>query len=943
MLLSKVIKNLDKKYKNIKFNNISFNSKNCKINDIFFAIKGNKFDGNKYIKDAINKGAKIIISNLKFTGFNKEKILFINSKNPRKLLSEVASKIYKQKPKNIIGVTGTNGKTSVANFYYQILKLNNKKVAAIGTLGVLSDKINFRTNNTTIDPINIHRILKKFKESSIENIIIEASSHGLKQYRLNGINFKTAIFTNLSQDHIDYHKTLKDYLNSKLILFSKLLTKNGNIIFDDKIKEAKFLNKITKHRKLIKYSYGKKNSFIKILDIQKINDEKKITFKLKNKIYVLKTSLIGEIQIKNLIFAIIAAHLSRLKIKDILKTIHKIKTIPGRIQKIGKLKNKSKVFLDYAHTPDALKTVIFDIKKEYPLADISLVFGCGGERDKKKRPIMGSIASKFCHKIYLTDDNPRNENPKEIRNNIRKGIGNNKFFEIASRKEAIFKAVNDLKSGDVLIVTGKGHETYQEYKKKKFFSDKIEILKAIRNKNFILSNSIKTNTLKEQIPTANLNKKININSATMNSKKISKNSIFIGVQGKRFDGNKFSNDAINNGALIALSNKRSKNSKIVYAKNPLGKLQTISSNIRKTLDITNIAITGSAGKTSLKELVGFCLTKISKTFFSKKSLNNKFGVPISLFNVPQNSKFCILEVGMDKKGEIDFLSKMIKPNVGVITNISYAHIKNFKNLNQIAYAKGEIIKNIIPKGILVINKDDKYFNYFRNEARKKDLKIISFSIKDKNADVTFIKEKKFNNRFIVTLKINKDYKKFIISKELVNFKHNIVGAVGIIANFFEIEKMRKDLFLDFKIPQGRGSEFHYKNKKKIIKILDESYNSNPLSLKFSLAKYDDAYKDKKNKHILIGDMLELGRFSKKLHIQIAKYINKSKVSKVHVYGKYIKHTYNKLKPQIKGKYLRNSMEILNLIKNELPNKAILMVKGSNSTGLNKIIQSFKNK
>ena len=132
------------------------------------------------------------------------------------------------------------------------------------------------------------------------------------------------------------------------------------------------------------------------------------------------------------------------------------------------------------------------------------------------------------------------------------------------------------------------------------------------------------------------------------------------------------------------------------------------------------------------------------------------------------------------------------------------------------------------------------------------------------------------------------------------------------------------------------------NKKKIIKILDESYNSNPLSLKFSLAKYDDAYKDKKNKHILIGDMLELGRFSKKLHIEIAKYINKSKVSKVHVYGKYIKHTYNKLKPQIKGKYLRNSMEILNLIKNELPNKAILMVKGSNSTGLNKIIQSFKN-
>ena len=244
MLLGKVFKNINQKYKSIKFKNIRFNSKDCKYNDIFFAINGINSNGKNYINDAIRNGAKIIVSNLKFEGFNNNKILFICNKNPRKLLSEVASRFYKLKHRNIIAVTGTNGKTSIANFYYQILTLNNKKSAAIGTLGVLSKKFNLKTNNTSIDPVNIHKILKKLKELKIDNVILEASSHGLKQHRLDNINFNTALFTNLSRDHLDYHKTFKDYLNSKLILFNKLLKKKGNIIFDDKITQAKQLNNI---------------------------------------------------------------------------------------------------------------------------------------------------------------------------------------------------------------------------------------------------------------------------------------------------------------------------------------------------------------------------------------------------------------------------------------------------------------------------------------------------------------------------------------------------------------------------------------------------------------------------------------------------------------------------------------------------------------------------
>ncbi len=940
MLLGKILKNIDKKYKSIQFKNIKFNSNDCKTNDIFFAINGTNLNGNLYINDAIKNGAKIIVSNLKFEGFNSYKILFIRSKDPRKLLSEAASNFYHKKPKNIIAVTGTNGKTSIANFYYQLLTLNKKKVATIGTLGVLSKKFSQKTNNTSIDPLNIHKILQKIYKLKIENVILEASSHGIKQHRLNNINFNTAIFTNLSRDHLDYHKTFKDYLNSKLILFNKLLKKNGNIIFEEKIPQSEKLKKISKKRKLTRFSFGTKKSFINILDIKKINSQKKIKFCLNNKIYSFSTSLIGNIQIKNLIFAIIAAYLSKIKIKKILSSIKKIKSVNGRLEKIGEIKNKSKVILDYAHTPDALKNAIISIKEDYPLSKLSIVFGCGGNRDKDKRPMMGAIASKYCDKLYLTDDNPRFENPKLIRNQIKKGIKKNKFIEISSRAKAIFTAIDDLQSGDILIVAGKGHENYQEYKKKKFFSDKLKILEAIKKKNNGLSRSIKTNILNELIKNKNISKKKYIRSASINSKKIYKNSIFIGIKGKQFDGNLFAKEAIKNKATLAISNKKYNNPMIAFNKNPLDFFNILCSVFRKSLDANNIAITGSSGKTSVKELIGYSLGKLEKTYSSKKSLNNKYGVPLSLFNTPQSTKYVVLEVGMNKIGEIDYLSKLIKPNLGLITNISYAHIENFKDLSHIAKAKSEIIENIIPGGTMVINKDDNFYNYFLQKAKIRGLKVISFSKKDKKANIVFLKQKKINNNYLLKFKINNQIKIFSISKDLIFYKENILASISILTNYFEIEKINKNLFKNFTIPKSRGSIIKYNLGSKKIIIIDESYNSNPLSFKFALEKFDTSFKKNHKKYLLVGNMLELGKHSKKLHEQIAKYINKTTINKTYFYGNLTKHTFNKLKPQIRGRILKNPMEIKNLINKELPNKSFLMVKGSNSTGLNKIIQNL---
>ena len=247
MQLKDYIPNINKKFGNIFFSGIAFESQKVKKNNIFFAIKGTNRDGNNFIPSAIKKGSKIIVTEKKIQKPQK-KILYLYSKNIRKLLSEVSFKIYKKRPKNLIAVTGTNGKSSVVNFFYQILKLNKKKVASIGTLGVKSSSINFNLSNTTIDPLQLGQILEKLYNYKINNVIMEASSHGLQQHRLDGLKFDIGIFTNLSQDHLDYHKNLNNYLKAKLYLFEKLIKKKGNIITDEKIPQFNKIKKISKKK-----------------------------------------------------------------------------------------------------------------------------------------------------------------------------------------------------------------------------------------------------------------------------------------------------------------------------------------------------------------------------------------------------------------------------------------------------------------------------------------------------------------------------------------------------------------------------------------------------------------------------------------------------------------------------------------------------------------------
>ncbi len=912
MLLKKIIKDLSEEKKKIDIKGLSVNSKKIKKGFIFFAIKGKKFNGEKFIDEAIKNGAVVVVCS-KNCAYKNNKIQVIKTSNVRHFLSKSCSKFYRLKPKNIIAVTGTNGKTSIAELFYQILSINKKSVASIGTLGIKYKGKIIDTNLTSPDTVTLHRELEKIKKNKIDNVIIEASSHGLHQNRLDHLNFKAGIFTNLSQDHLDYHKTMKNYFNAKLILFKKILKPRRKIICNKNIKEFSVLKKISKKQNL------------NLIDVNI----------LKDKLNKFKVKKFSEFQLENLSMAIAAAKLSNLKEKKIFKSIDKIGPVNGREELVKIFPNNIKIFVDFAHTPDALLKVIKSLKGLYG-ENISLVFGCGGDRDTKKRPLMAKIASLNCKKIYVTDDNPRNENPAKIRGEIVNNIKNKNCFNIGDRSKAISYAIQNADPNEIILIAGKGHETKQIYKNK---------IVNISDKNIVIRNKQKIKKISDRdlnflqnfkiLQKIKKNPKIkNFHGIAIDSREVKKNNLFLTIKGKNNDGNNFIKAALKKGAKYIISSKKVNKfkEKLIKVDSEINFLNTYASLKRKESKAKIFAITGSAGKTSLKNLTKDILQNFGETFCSPKSYNNHFGVPLSLSHLNIRHKYGVFEVGMSKSGEINKLSKLIKPHVGIITNIGEAHIENFKNLKGIADAKGEIINNIIKGGTIILNRDDKFFNYLKRKARIKKLKIVSFGI-NKNSDVFPISIK--TNKKNTNLKIKVINQVFNFTIKNINI-HNVLSSLALLKVLkLQIKKVSK-YFKNYEPTEGRGKVHYVKRYNKTFRLIDESYNANPVSVKNAIKNFKAIKKQNFKKYLLLGDMLELGKKSETLHKHLSKVINNSDIDKVFIKGNKTLITYKNIDKEKRGNIFQHEEDVDFTLNNIIANKDYLMIKGSNATGLNNL-------
>ncbi len=942
MLLGNLLKSVDKNYRKIPVKGIAFDSRKVNKGDIFFAIKGNQTTGIKFVNDAISKGASVIVSSKKIK-YSNYQIPIVLVKNVRRSLSESCANFYKKKPTNIIAVTGTNGKSSVVNFFYQILNFNKVPVASIGTLGIFSKNYNKKTNLTSMDPLSLHKNLQILAKNKAKNVILEASSHGLEQKRLDNLNINAGIFTNLSHDHLDYHKNMQSYFNSKMYLFKNLLKKDSKIITDEDNKEFKIIKKIASKRRIKKITIGTKAGNIKILSNKYKQNKQIVKISINSKISNLEIPLIGYFQVKNLFMAVLAASTCGLNQNRILNQVHKIKPVSGRLECVASLKNNSNIVVDFAHTPDALEQSLIALKKQFK-KEIIIVFGCGGERDKKKRFTMGKIASKYCRKIFVTDDNPRNEDPQKIRNSIIKGC-KKIAVDIGSRKKAIKTAIQELSSNEILLVAGKGHEEIQDYGNKiKNFLDKKIIKEIINKRKFSFKKSHYQNFLLKKIFDKNIIKSVNYDGVSINTRTIKKDNLFFAIEGKNTDGHKFAKEAIKKGAIKSVVSKKIKKlskNKIIKVKNTFSSLKNLAKVTRDNSSAQIIGITGSVGKTTLKNLISFALKNYGKVYCSPHSYNNRFGVPLSLSNLKSNIDYGVFEIGMDKKGEIENLSKIVKPEVAVITNIAGAHFKNFNTLKDIAKAKAEIINNITKGGNIILNRDDKFFGYFSNKAKKNEISITSFGLK-KKSDIYLMGIKKIKNYFRLKINVKNKFFYFDTKHSTNNFIKNILACVStmFVLNL-NLNKMKKK-FIGFKIPEGRGDIKIIKKFNKRFKFIDESYNANLLSMTSAINNMN-YYNNNKNhrKLVLLGDMLELGKKSKKFHRTLSVIINRSNIDKVFVCGKYIKETFNYLSANKKGKVFKNIKEAHNHFGKILHNNDLLMVKGSNATGLNQFSKNIK--
>ena len=456
-----------------KFDNLSLNSKQISKNTVFIAYPGNKHDGREFIQEAIENGAAGIIFESK--NFKKNlnlSIPNISISDLKNKLAAISSQFYEYPSKkiSIIGITGTNGKTTSAYWLSQCLNHLKIKTAFIGTLGYGDLKKLKKSQNTTPSAIDLQRSIKEIYKKKYKYVAMEVSSHGIKEQRINNIEFKQRLFTNLSRDHLDYHKTMSEYAEVKKKFM--LSEKNGNIIvnIDDKVGQSIFNNSVLPDNKKVSFSIYKKSKIQATNIIQKHNN---LNFDLNyyGKSFPVRLKLIGIFNIYNVLGVIGCLSTMGFEVNQIINSLKKIKQVPGRTEFIKKSKDLPSVMIDYAHTADALENILKSIKNN-SFKKIILVFGCGGDRDKGKRKEMAKIAEEYADHSLITSDNSRNENPKDIIEDISKHF-DQEPIKIIDRKEAICEAIKMADKEDLVVIAGKGHEEYQEIGNKKiYFSDK---------------------------------------------------------------------------------------------------------------------------------------------------------------------------------------------------------------------------------------------------------------------------------------------------------------------------------------------------------------------------------------------------------------------------------------------------------------------------------------
>lgn len=901
---------------------ITANSQTVSDGALFVAVKGAKSDGHDYIEAAIANGAAAIVAETLLESVQAaapEHVVFIVVDNSRATLAYLASAFYGHPASELtmIGITGTNGKTTVSYLIEESLRGFGVRTGVIGTVEYRYTDSQGRLQSraaplTTPDPVTLHAMLREMVDAGVTHVIMEASSHALEQERLGPIRFSLGIFTNLSQDHLDYHLTMEDYFAAKSLLFSNHMKPDGTVVVVDQDDPAvqdehgsgeppppQRVVDLCRSLSLKTVVCGDSvdNDF-RILDSGgSINGVKFTLADTDGHTYNISSPLIGWFNTKNLYTAFAALVVLGFDADRTAELLGNAAGAPGRIEAVdlaGKPGGQPTVVVDYAHTPDALEKVLTALNKIEHKTLYCLV-GCGGNRDKAKRSLMGQIAARLADVVIVTDDNPREEDPAEIRKAVIKGVAlggatirsaawlrnrhpwEHGFVEIGNRRAAIDAAVTCAEPGDIVLIAGKGHEHYQEIdNRKRFFNDTLFARQA--------SLSWDLQTVAAAVGGAIIggDPRTALGNVSTDSRTIGDNDIFVALTGENFDGHDFLDKAVENGAgcLIVSDPERVKRAICCVVVNDtlaaLGALARYRLELVRKLNEADqfpvvVGLTGSCGKTTVKEMVASIFEcrwpnrddrpadRVLKTL---GNFNNLIGLPLSLLPVSLHHRGLVLEMGMNCPGEIAQLTKIGDPDICCITNVQKAHLEGLGSIEGVAAAKGEMFENSRKDAIHVVNCDDEH--------------TVALSEKFSRQTVTFGTTGKClgrnpqvwaddigadaNGNLSFTLHIETISRPVTIEAPGLHNASNCCAATAVAhAAGIDLDTIVRGLEL-FRSTSNRMERLVSPAG---LNILNDSYNANPASMASALRTLAEL--EASARGAVLGDMLELGDAAADLH------------------------------------------------------------------------------
>ena len=913
--------------------------------NMFAALEGLTCDGHNYINQAVAAGCSALLVNRGWQQYVPDAdiwsgLLFVEVDDTKTALGKIAANFYDHPDRQltVIGITGTNGKTTTSFLVESLLKSCGKRPGVIGTVNYrYVDKngkhIEMEAPFTTPESPTLFALLRTMADEDITDVIMEVSSHALAQSRLSGMGFDIGVFTNLSRDHLDFHTDMLDYFKSKKLLFTDYLKPAGQVVMvlDNgegfKLGEGSASGTDNNwgellHRELQSLSRNREKSLPIITcglgsncdvhphrftcDINGIVSEI-ITPAGK---LSLKTPLVGEFNLRNMLCAIGIGLAHDEKPGCMKEGLENIKTIPGRLERVttgDEAPLYPAVFVDYAHTPDALEKVLAAVLKLNPKR-LVCVFGCGGDRDPGKRILMGEVAGRLCDVVLATSDNPRSEPPEKILAQVEEGLSRTElkkvsaaktliledgrgYDTIVSRRMAIRTAVRSGRQNDTILICGKGHENYQlSGKGKIFFDDRIEAEMQLQAKagSSLLWKLGWVQQITGGFLLSPVRESVIFNNISTDTRTIQAGDLFVGLKGENFDGSMFAEKAINKGAAGLLINHGALRQgrgldfqpsvPVILVPDTVKALGQLAGSLRQWHNnLQVVAITGSSGKTTVKEMTGAILSRSHHILKTEGNFNNLIGLPLTLFGLKPEHDTAVLEMGMNRPGEIARLTEIADPDVACIVNVQEAHLEGLGDIQGVAKAKNELFAGLKQKAKIVVNLDDEIVSSLASAIAQEK---ITFGCNPE----AFIRATDIRSRaekgMAYMLHIGDETREVTI-KALG--KHNVTNSLAAAA-------MAHGCGSDIdEITAGLEAFSPYDKRTRIeelpsgIKVLNDCYNANPASMQAALETLADLKRDHRAVAVL-GDMLELGDTSNVAHSTLGKTVYKLGIEFLAAFG-----------------------------------------------------------